>query len=88
MADGNDVVAIVNGPGAIVRLSCCVCEQVPSFAPEASVTLTVNELAPTVVGVPEIDPPLLRDRPAGSAEPLARLQVSAPAPPLAWRLAL
>jgi hypothetical protein len=44
--------------------------------------------APGVVGVPEIAPALLKERPAGSVEPEAKLQVSVPAPPLACKVAL
>src|SRR5579863_6784580 len=68
-------------------VSCCVCEHVPSFAVEASVTLTVKVAVPAAVGVPEIAPAPLNDNPAGRA-PLATLQVSVPAPPLDWSVAL
>jgi hypothetical protein len=52
-----------------------------------SVTLTVKVVAPLAVGVPEMAPVLLMERPAGSDEPDARLQVSVPTPPVAARLA-
>jgi hypothetical protein len=43
---------------------------------------------PAVLGVPEITPALLKERPAGSDEPDVRLHVSVPAPPLAFNVAL
>jgi hypothetical protein len=84
----NEVVVIVNGAGLIVRLSCCVAETGPGCPPEESVTFTVKDVVAGVVGVPEIAPELLKERPAGSVEPDAKLQVSVPAPPLACNVAL
>jgi len=72
----------------IVRLSCCVTESGPGLPPDESVNLTVKVDVPIAVGVPDIAPEPLRERPAGSAEPVARLQVSVPAPPLACKVAL
>ena len=51
-------------------------------------TFTVKVVVAAAVGVPEIVPELLKERPAGSDEPDARLQVSVPAPPLACKVAL
>ena len=79
---------MVNMAALIVRLSCCVPRARPPWAPEESVTFTVKVEVPGVVGVPEIAPELLKERPAGSDEPDARLQVSVPAPPLACKVAL
>ena len=53
-----------------------------------SVASSVKLNDPAVVGVPDITPALLNERPAGSEEPLAKVQVSAPAPPLACKFAL
>jgi hypothetical protein len=50
--------------------------------PRASVTTTPNDEAPYAVGIPEINPPADRVRPAGSA-PEMRDQVKGGAPPLA-----
>jgi len=52
------------------------------------VTFTVKSVVPAALGVPEIVPALLNDRPAGNAEPEARAQVIVPAPPLACNVAL
>ena len=84
----NEVVLMVNWAGLIVRLSCCVAESGPACPPEASATFAVKDVVPGVVGVPEIAPELLKERPAGSAGPDARLQVSVPAPPLACNVAV
>lgn len=45
-------------------------------------------MVPAALGVPEIVPVPLNDRPAGNAEPEAKAQVSVPAPPLACNVAL
>jgi hypothetical protein len=82
------VVVMDNVIGLIVRLSCCVAESAPPWAAEESVTFTVKLEVPGVVDVPETAPELLNERPAGSDEPDARLQVSVPAPPLACKVAL
>lgn len=82
------MVVIVSWIGAIVRLNGCVAETGPSCPPEASVTFTVKLMVPAAVGVPEMAPAVLRDSPAGSADPLARLQLSVPVPPVAARVAL
>jgi hypothetical protein len=50
--------------------------------------LTVKFVVAAAVGVPDIAPEPLKERPAGSEEPVARLQVSVPAPPLAAKVAL
>lgn len=84
----NEVVVMANWAGLIVRLSCWVAESGPACPPEASLTFTVKEVVAGVVGVPDIAPELLKERPAGSAEPDAKLQVSVPAPPLACNVAL
>jgi hypothetical protein len=74
--------------GAMVMLRAFVCEHTPSLPPEASVTLTVKLVVPLAVGVPVIAPALLKASPAGSEDPLAKLQLRVPAPPVACRLAL
>jgi hypothetical protein len=53
-----------------------------------SVTFTVKLEEPAAVGLPEIAPEPLRFSPAGSDEPVARLQVRAPMPPVAASVAL
>ena len=65
-----------------------VAETGPCCPPEASVAFTVNLVVPAAVGVPEIAPALLSESPAGSEEPLARAQVSEPAPPPPCNVAL
>jgi hypothetical protein len=45
-------------------------------------------VVPVAVGVPLMTPALLKDKPAGSEDPLAKLHVSAPAPPLPCSVAL
>jgi hypothetical protein len=65
-----------------------VAESGPACPPEASLTFTVKEVVAGVVGVPDIAPELLKERPPGSVEPDAKLQVSVPAPPLACKVAL
>jgi hypothetical protein len=42
---------------------------------EESETVTVKLVVPTALGVPEITPPELTERPAGSEEPEASAQV-------------
>jgi hypothetical protein len=69
-------------------LNCTVADWGPPCAPEESVTFTLKVAVPGVVGVPEIAPEPLKERPAGSDEPDTRLQVSVPAPPLACNVAL
>ena len=76
------------GGGVIVMLSCLVIETGPGCPPDVSVSLNVTLVVPAAVGVPEITPALLKVKPAGSVEPLARLQVRAPAPPLACKVTL
>jgi hypothetical protein len=73
---------------ATTMLSGSVTETGPCFAADWSVNLTVKLVVPAAVGVPEIAPALLKERPAGSEEPVARLHVSAPTPPLACNVAL
>jgi hypothetical protein len=46
-----------------------------------SVAVTVNDGLPAAVGVPEIVPAVLKERPAGS-DPEVRAQVIVPAPPV------
>lgn len=79
---------MVKATGLIVVLNVFVAESGPPCAPEESVTLTVKVAVAAAVGVPEIVPVPLKERPAGNDEPEARLQVSVPAPPLACKLAL
>ena len=79
---------MVNPTGLIVTLSFWVAESGPPCAPEESVTFTVKSVVAAAVGVPEIVPVPLRERPAGNAEPEAKAQVSVPAPPLACNVAL
>jgi len=79
---------MVNAMGLIVRLNFCVTEAAPPWAPEESVTFTVKVVVAAAVGVPEMVPVPLKERPAGNEEPEARLQVSVPAPPLACKVAL
>jgi hypothetical protein len=50
--------------------------------------LTLKVVVPAAVGVPEIAPALLRERPAGSDEPDTRVQVRVLAPPVAFKVAL
>jgi hypothetical protein len=78
------VVVMAKAMGLIVRLSCWVAE---SGVDAASVTFTVKVEVPSAVGVPEIAPEA-SDRPAGSDDPEARLQVSVPVPPVAASVAL
>ena len=52
-----------------------------------SVATTVKPEVPAEVGVPKIDPALLKDRPAGSDEPDASVQATAPVPPLDCKVA-
>lgn len=82
------MVTTVSGAGTTVRLSCFVAVAEPSCEPEASVIFTEKLVEPAAVGVPEIAPALLKERPAGSEEPLARAHVTVPAPPLACKVAL
>jgi hypothetical protein len=74
--------------GLIVMLSFCVADSAPPWAPEESVTFAEKVVVAAVVGVPEIAPELLKERPAGSVEPDAMLQVSVPVPPVACKVAL
>ncbi len=69
----------------MVMLSCAVAEV---GVDAASVTFTVKVDVPVAVGVPEIAPEPLRLSPAGSEEPVAKLQVSVPVPPVAASVAL
>ena len=78
----------VSAMGLIVALNFCVAESGPPCAPEESATFTVKVVLAAAVGVPEIVPVPLNERPAGNDEPEARLQVSVPAPPLACNVAL
>lgn len=84
--DGEMETVIAGGATAMLRGS--VTETGPCFAADWSVNLTVKLVVPAVVGVPEIAPVLLRERPPGSEEPVARLQVRVPTPPLACKVAL
>lgn len=84
----SDVVVMVSAMGLIVALNFCVAESGPPWAPEESVTFIVKVVVAAAVGVPEIVPEPLKERPAGNAEPESRLQVSVPAPPLACKVAL
>jgi hypothetical protein len=79
---------MVNAIGLIVALNFCVAESGPPCAAEESVTFTVKSVVAAAVGVPEIVPEPLKERPAGNDEPEAKLQVSVPAPPLACKVAL
>jgi hypothetical protein len=83
-----EVVVMVKAVGLIVRLSCCVAESGPDCPPDESVTFTVKVEVAGVVGVPDSTPPLDKLSHEGSDEPVARLQVSVPAPPLACKVAL
>jgi hypothetical protein len=77
---GSDVVVTVGGCAAAATAI------LNAFVPvlfAASVTCTVNETVPAVVGVPEITPVVAtRLNPAGSA-PALRLQLYGVVPPLA-----
>ena len=79
MPSGREVVVIFNGDCAalIVIERGCVSDR-----DAASVTLTVKFAVPAVVGLPEMTPAELSVRFAGS-DPLERLQVRAPVPPVA-----
>jgi hypothetical protein len=81
-------VVILNGAGSTVRVRDCVAESGPSFVLDESVIFTLKVEGPAAVSVPEIVPALLNDRPAGNDEPVATLQVSLPAPSVAWRVVL
>jgi hypothetical protein len=81
VALGSVAVATANGAGLTLMLTCCVA--LIAGLPE-SVTFTVKVEVATVVGVPVIAPvPVLRLNPAGRV-PAETLQVSVPAPPLAF----
>lgn len=82
------MVVTVKTMALMVRLSCWVADIAPPCAPEESVTFTVKLEVPALVGVPEIAPAVLKERPVGSDETVARLQVRVPAPPLACKVAL
>ncbi len=71
-----------------MTLNFWVAESGPPCAPEESVTFTVKVAVAAAVGVPEIVPVPLSERPVGNAEPEANAQLSVPAPPLACKLAL
>jgi hypothetical protein len=79
---------MVNATGLTVTLSFCVAESGPPCAAEESVTFTVKSVVAAAVGVPEIVPVPLNERPVGNEEPKAKLQVSVPAPPPACSAAL
>ena len=64
-----------------VRERLCV-----AVLPLVSVTLTVKEDEPLVVGVPLMTPAVLSERPAGKV-PLLRLQVYGEVPPVAASVA-
>ena len=83
---GNDVVEMLTTV-TTVRLSCACAEAGPPGAADESVTCTVKVEVPETVGSPVIAPELLNDKPVGKA-PLAKLHVSVPTPPVAWRVAL
>ena len=70
--------------GLIVRPSCCVAE---TALGAESVTCKVKSKVPAAVGVPEIFPEASAS-PAGKLDPEVTLQVSAPEPPVAARVAL
>ena len=69
------------------QASSCVAVTGPGFPCEASVAFTLKLFVPGMVGVPEITPALLNERPEGRVEPLAKAQVSEPAPPVACNVA-
>jgi hypothetical protein len=83
---GNDVVEMLTTV-TTVRLSCACAKAGPPGEDDESAACTVNVEVPETVGSPVIAPELPSDKPVGKA-PLAKLQVSAPAPPVAWRVAL
>jgi hypothetical protein len=83
---GNDVVVMLTTV-TTVRLSCACAEPGPPDAADESVACTVKVEVPETVGVPVMAPELLSDKPVGKA-PLAKVQVSVPTPPVAWRVAL
>ncbi len=70
-----------------VRLSCACAESGPPGAVDESVTCTVKVKIPDTVGSPAMTPELRKDKPVGKA-PLAKVQVSAPTPPVDCRVAL
>jgi len=84
--DGKDVVEMVTIV-TTVRLSCACTETGPPCAADESVTCTVKVEVPGMVGVPVMAPELPSDKPVGKVPP-AKLHVSVPAPPVAWRVAL
>jgi hypothetical protein len=84
--DGKDVVEMLTIV-TTVRLSCACTETGPPCAADESVTCTVKVEVPETVGSPVISPALFNDKPVGKA-PLAKVHVSVPAPPVAWRVVL
>jgi hypothetical protein len=82
------VVVMLNSGPLIVMLSFCVAESGPPCAPEESVTFTVNSVVPAALGVPEIVPVPLKERPAGKAEPEPNAQERVPAPPVTCNVTL
>ena len=81
------VVVVMLIPPVAVRLRCACAEAGPPGAADESVTCTVKVQVPDTVGSPAIAPEVLNDNPVGKV-PLATLQLSVPAPPVAWRVAL
>ena len=72
---------MINGAGLIVMLSSFCAE---TGVEAESVTFAVKVEVPWVVGVPEIAPvEAFNESPAGSDDPVARLQVRGAVPPLA-----
>ena len=53
-----------------------------------SVAITTREEEPDVLGVPEMVPLLLRERPGGNAVPVPRVHVTGGVPPLDCKVAL
>jgi hypothetical protein len=83
---GRDVVEMITTV-TTARLNCACAETGPSGAADESVTWTVKVEVPETVGSPVMAPVLLNDRPVDNG-PEAKLHVSVPTPPVAWRVAL
>jgi hypothetical protein len=83
---GNEAVEMLTTV-TTVRLSCACAVATPPGTADESATWTVKVEVPGTVGSPVTVPDLLNDKPVGNA-PLAKLQVSIPAPPVASRVAL
>ena len=84
---GSNVVVMFGGAGKLIVIVSCFCAD--CCGAPVSTTLNVGDLVWFVVGVPLMTPPELRFRPVGRAgEPLAKLHVFVPVPPVANKVVL